>query len=252
MNHFAILGAVLFAYMSLWFLASVAMRRNDVADVAWGLGFVLMAWISFLISDAPGTRGILAGVLVSMWGLRLAWHIHTRNRGKQEDYRYREWRAAWGSWFYLRSYAQIYLLQGILLFIIALPILVINASPQAPLGPLDLIGTAIWIIGFLFEAIGDAQLSSFMQNPANRGALMQSGLWRYTRHPNYFGEATQWWGLWIIALSAPYGSVAIIGPIAITILITKVSGIPLLEKKMEANPAFADYKKRVSAFVPFL
>ena len=251
MTYFLTLLSIVFVYMSLWFLVSLLNKRNDVADVAWGLGFVLMAWTSFLLAgESVGLRGLLVCTLVSVWGIRLAWHIHHRNKGKTEDYRYLAWRKEWGKWFYLRSYLQVYLLQGALLFIIVLPVLLINKSAAAPLGVLDVIGVAVWLFGFYFEAVGDAQLAKFIQNPANKGKLMQSGLWSYTRHPNYFGEVTQWWGLGIIALAVPNGWVGLIGPVMITYLILKVSGIPMLEKKMELHPDFASYKQRVSVFVP--
>lgn len=241
---------ILFVYMSFWFVVSLIKKRNDVADVAWGLGFVLMAWSSFSFFDYSGIRGIIVGVLVSIWGLRLAWHIYTRNKGKAEDYRYLAWRNEWGKWFYLRSYLQVYLLQGLFLFLIVSPILLINNSSASPLGILDILGVAVWLFGFYFESVGDAQLARFIKNPENKGKLMQSGLWAYTRHPNYFGEVTQWWGIWLIALSVPYGLLGIIGPLTITILILKVSGVPMLEKKMAENPDFAEYKRRTSVFIP--
>lgn len=252
MNYYVTLILVLFVYMSLWFVVSLIEKRNDVADVAWGLGFVLMTWTSYLLSDDSDTRGFLVGILVSIWGLRLAWHIHARNKGKAEDYRYLGWRKEWGKWFYIRSYVQVYLLQGMFLFLIILPVLLINKSAGAELGLLDIVGVIVWLFGFYFEAVGDAQLARFIKNPLNKGKLMQGGLWAYTRHPNYFGEVTQWWGLWLVALSVPNGWFGIIGPITITFLILKVSGIPMLEKKMAENPEFAEYKKRVSIFIPYL
>lgn len=251
MNYFIILAITLFIYMNLWFVVSLIKKRNDVADVAWGLGFVLISWTSFFISSDTDIRGLFVGFLVSIWGLRLAWHIHSRNKGKTEDHRYLAWRKAWGKWFYVRSYAQVYLLQGTLLFIIAMPIIFVNKNAGTPLGILDFIGVAIWILGFVFESVGDAQLASFIRKPENKGMLMQSGLWKYTRHPNYFGEATQWWGLWFVALSVPHGWLSVIGPITITFLLLKVSGIPMLEKKMAENPAFAEYKKQTSIFIPW-
>lgn len=250
MNYYLTLALILFLYMSLWFVVSLIKKRNDVADVAWGLGFVLMTWTSFFLSIDSGPRGILVGILVSIWGLRLAWHIHQRNKDKEEDYRYLAWRKDWGKWFYLRSYAQVYLLQGLLLFLIVSPVLITNSKVGMTLGLLDLLGVGIWLLGFCFESVGDAQLTNFIKNPENRGKLMQDGLWAYTRHPNYFGEVTQWWGLWLIALSVPNGGLSIIGPITITFLILKVSGIPLLEKKMEENPDFAEYKEKTSIFIP--
>jgi steroid 5-alpha reductase family enzyme len=236
--------------MSTWFIVSLVKKRNDVADVAWGLGFVLITWISFFLSDDTGLRGILVGVLVSIWGLRLAWHIHARNKNKAEDYRYLAWRKEWGKWFYIRSYFQVYILQGLLLLLIVTPVLLINKNAGANINLLDFIGVAIWLYGFYFESVGDAQLARFIKDPANKGKLMQSGLWAYTRHPNYFGEVTQWWGIWIISLSTPGGVFGIIGPITITFLILKVSGIPLLEKKMRENPEFEEYKNKVSMFIP--
>lgn len=250
MNAFAVLIFVLFVYMTFWFLVSVMKKRNDVADVAWGLGFVLMAWTSLFLFGASGVRGVLVCILVSAWGLRLAWHIHRRNKGRAEDYRYFAWRKEWGRWFYARSYVQVYLLQGFLLFLIVLPVLIINKSSMSPLGFFDVFGVMVWLFGMYFEAVGDAQLARFIQSPANKGKLMQSGLWAYTRHPNYFGEVTQWWGIWIVALAVPYGWLGVIGPMVITFLILRVSGIPMLEKKMESHPDFADYKKRVSTFIP--
>lgn len=250
MNYFVTLTLVLFVYMSLWFVVSLIKKRNDVADVAWGLGFVLITWTSFFISDDSGARGILVGILVSIWGLRLAWHIHARNKGKAEDYRYLAWRKEWGKWFYIRSYLQVYLLQGMFLFLIVMPVLLINKNSGAELGLFDALGVVVWIIGFYFEAVGDAQLARFIKNPTNKGKLMQSGLWAYTRHPNYFGEVTQWWGLWLVAVSVPYGWFGIIGPLTITFLILKVSGIPMLEKKMVEHPDFAEYKRQTSIFIP--
>lgn len=169
MNYYLTLAFVLWGYMSLWFLISLFRKRNDVADVAWGLGFVLLAWTSFFLSGGSGTRGVLVGVLVSVWGLRLAWHIHARNRGKAEDYRYMAWRRQWGRWFYARSYVQVYLLQGGLLFLIALPVLIINRSAGRTLGLLDGIGVAVWFGGFVFESVGDAELARFAKNPLNKG-----------------------------------------------------------------------------------
>lgn len=250
MNFFIILAFVLFCYMSFWFVLSLVKQRNDVADVAWGLGFVLMTWISFFLSNDSGVRGLLVGILVSVWGLRLAWHIHARNKGKAEDYRYLAWRKEWGKWFYVRSYFQVYLLQGALLFLIVTPVLLINRSVGADLGILDVVGVCLWVLGFLFESIGDVQLARFLKDPANKGKLMKSGLWAYSRHPNYFGEVTQWWGIGLVALAVPFGWFGLIGPITITFLILKVSGIPMLEKKLAEHPDFAEYKRTVRVLIP--
>lgn len=252
MSYYATLSAVLFVYMSLWFVVSILRKRNDVADVAWGLGFVLLAWTAYVLSGTHSARAMLVCILVSVWGVRLAWHIFKRNKGKTEDYRYLAWRKEWGAWFYPRSYFQVYLLQGVLLFLIITPVLLINKYDGGEFGLFDLFGVVVWLCGFYFEVVGDSQLARFIKEPANKGKLMQSGLWAYTRHPNYFGEVTQWWGLWIIALSVPYGFLGIIGPATITFLILKVSGIPMLERKMQEHPDFAAYSQRVNKFLPWV
>jgi steroid 5-alpha reductase family enzyme len=252
MNYYLLLAAVLFVYMNCWFILSLFKKRNDVADIAWGLGFILLTLTSFFLSDnSSNYRGILVLILVMIWGVRLSYHIYKRNKGKLEDYRYKAWRDAWGKWFYLRSYLQVYILQGALLFLIVLPILIINKDLGPVLGLLDVFGLFVWITGFYFESVGDKQLATFIKNPENKGKLMRDGLWKYTRHPNYFGEVTQWWGIWIISLSATPLWFSIIGPLTITILILKISGVPMLEKKMKENPDFADYEKKTSMFVPW-
>jgi steroid 5-alpha reductase family enzyme len=187
---------------------------------------------------------------VLAWGLRLAIHIHVRDRGRGEDPRYKKWREEWGRWFLPRSFLQVFMLQGALLVMVAAPVIFVNAAPASPLGPLDALGALVWLTGFIFEAVGDLQLLRFRRDPANKGRLMTSGLWRYTRHPNYFGEVTLWWGVWLIAAAAPGGWVTVIGPLTITGLILKVSGIPMLESRYYGRPDFEEYRRRTSAFFP--
>lgn len=245
---YAFIALALFLYMTAWFAVACIAKRNDVADIAWGLGFVCMGWIAFTFSDYS-MRSVLVNVLVTVWGVRLAWHIARRNLRKPEDSRYAAWRASW-NYFYLRSYVQIFLLQGVFLYIILLPVSFIHASASVPLSLLDATGAAIWIIGFLFESISDHQLKQFLKDPAHKGKIMDQGLWAYSRHPNYFGEVLQWWGIFVIAASLPLGYLTIIGPLLITFLILFVSGVPMLEKKYAGRPDFEAYKKRTSMFVP--
>ena len=242
-------GAIL-ATMTGWFIAAQVRGRNDIADVAWGLGFILAASVSLIAGNVYSSRGLLISALVLVWGMRLALHIHNRNRGKGEDPRYRKWREEWGEWFVLRSFLQVFMLQGMLLMMVALPVVFANQASATPLGWRDLLGLAIWLTGFCFEAVGDRQLLTFVRNPANKGKLMTSGLWRYTRHPNYFGEVTLWWGIWLIASAIPGGWMTMVGPLTITFLILKVSGIPMLEKPYEERTDFQEYKRRTSAFFP--
>lgn len=252
MIYFTFLALCLFLYMNLFFVISWVKKRNDVADVAWGLGFVFIAWLSFYISGYYVWENILISTLVTIWGARLSLHIYLRNRNKPEDFRYQKWRNEWGKWFYLRSYLQVFLLQGLFLFIISLPVLFINLYNYGEENSaLFFLGILVWFIGFLFESVSDWQLANFIKNPENKGKIMKTGLWKYSRHPNYFGEVTQWWGLFVVALGVGAGSfVSILGPILITFLILKVSGVPLLEEKMKQNPEFEEYKKNTSIFFP--
>lgn len=248
MNYYLVLGVFVFLYMSAWFLVSVIKKRNDVADIAWGLGFVLISWVALYLSGFS-VKAFIIDTLVSIWGIRLASHIYKRNKSKPEDSRYAEWRATWKH-LYLRSYLQVFLLQGVFMYLISLPVLFINFTKTDQIGPLGFLGIFIWLFGFYFEYLADKQLSKFLSDPENKGKLMDKGLWRYSRHPNYFGEVTQWWGIFITTLSVPLGFLTIVGPLTITTLILFVSGVPLLEKKRAGNPAFEEYKKHTSVFIP--
>lgn len=248
MNYYFILALTLLGYMAFWFILSVIKKRNDIADIAWGIGFVLLAWLSFFMSGFS-FKALLVNGLVTVWGLRLAWHIYHRNKNKPEDSRYVEWRRTWKN-FYLRSFLQVFMLQGLFLFLISLPVMFVNHSVTGGFGILEIIGFLVWGLGFYFESTGDRQLKEFISSPANKGKVMDRGLWQYSRHPNYFGEVTQWWGIFLIALSISNSFFTIVGPITITILILFVSGVPLLEKKYAGRPDFEEYKKRTSIFIP--
>jgi steroid 5-alpha reductase family enzyme len=240
---------VVIVYITAWFLIAQSWHRNDVADVAWGFGFLLVAITSLLLHE-PAGRPLLVTALVAVWAIRLSLHVHFRNRGKPEDFRYRKWREEWGSSFYIRSYLQVFVLQSILLVLVSTPVIYVSSVRNPPLAYSDVVGVLVWMIGFFFEAVGDHQLRRFIGNPLNKGRIMTSGLWRFTRHPNYFGEVIVWWGIFLIALSAPGGWRSIIGPATITFLILKVSGIPMLEAKYRGNPQYEAYQRRTSSFFP--
>jgi len=249
-------AALIAVYMTVWFVVALIKKDNSVADIAWGLGFVLIAAFTFLRGGDWAARPVLATALVFIWGLRLAVHILLRNRKRGEDPRYAEWRRKWGRWFVLRSYVQVFLLQGLFLLLISYSVILINTSVGAgsarPLGLLDLAGTAVWMTGLFFEAVGDAQLARFKRDPESRGRIMDRGLWKYTRHPNYFGESLMWWGIFLLALSLPYGWTAVVSPVLVTFLLVRVSGVPMLEKKYTGNAEFQAYARRTSAFVPWV
>jgi len=252
-------ATIIFIYMTSWYLLSVILKRNDIADIAWGLGFIVVA-TSLLFKYGINTINfVMVFLLTSIWGIRLSTHIFLRNKNKKEDKRYLAWRESWGKWFYIRSYLQVFLLQGFFMLLISMSAIVASFMYQEDLiiirlkdlNIINILGILIWSIGFIFESFGDYQLFSFLKNPMNKGKIMRSGLWKFTRHPNYFGEVSQWWGMFLIVATLPYGLLAIVSPLTISWLILKVSGIPITEKPYENNVEFIEYKKVTNAFFPW-
>lgn len=248
----AILALALFLYVSLWFLLALARRDNSLADLAWGGGFLLLAGGALLLGGQPYPRSLVATALVVVWGVRLALHVAARNRGRGEDFRYAAWRQQWGRQWVWRSYLQVFLLQGVLLYVVALAVVRINLTTPPGLTWLDGVGVALWAKGFFWESVADWQLLRHLRDPRRRGTLLNSGLWRYSRHPNYFGEALQWWGIWVLALSVPGEWWTVVSPLAITFLLLFVSGVPMLEKALaERVPGYREYQRRTPVFVPW-
>ena len=249
---FLLTALILLCFMTLVFFLALKLQDNSIVDVAYGLGFVLIGWSGWTAYGSFESRQLLLLAMISLWGLRLAGHIVMRKQNEDgEDPRYRQWRESWGKTFVWRSYLQIYLLQGTVIYLVALPLLLAINNAGGPLGWIDMLGVLVWLVGFAFEAIGDWQLLQFKRDPGNRGRIMQSGLWQFTRHPNYFGEATLWWGVFLVALGAPLGWLAIISPLLINFLLLKVSGIPMLEERYAGNREFEIYKQRTNAFFPW-
>ncbi len=245
--------AILICVTLLW-LISLPLKNSSIIDVFWGLGFIICSWIYFALTpEGFIDRKWLANILITIWGLRLAFYIFWRNHGKGEDFRYRKFRDDAGARWWWQSFLQAFLLQGILITIISTPVLAAHFSPApARLTMLDISGTIVWLIGFCFEAVGDAQMARFKSNPAHRGKVMNTGLWRYTRHPNYFGEAMMWWGYFLIA-AATSAHWTIFSPILMTLLLLRVSGVSLLEKTLqEVKPGYKEYQANTNAFLPGL
>ena len=250
----ALCGALLAVYMTAWFAAAMVKKDNSIADIAWGLGFVLVAAVTFLKRGSLFLPLLVTG-LVAVWGGRLAFHILLRNRKRGEDPRYAAWRRSWGRSFVWRSYLQVFLLQGFFLLVISSPVVLVNTGRNYPYSGTDLqlmAGFLLWCAGFFFEAVGDAQLARFKRDPANKGKIMDRGLWRFTRHPNYFGESLMWWGIFLLALEVPYGWTTVVSPLLITFLLVRVSGVPLLEKRYAGNVEYQAYARRTSVFIPWL
>jgi steroid 5-alpha reductase family enzyme len=244
-------AAAVAAYMVAAWVVSLALRDASIADVFWGPGFALVAVLSAAVAP-PSARGALLAALTSLWGLRLALHIGRRWwKKKEEDRRYQAMRANWGSRFPVASLFTVFLLQGALLWVVSLPLQAgAGLGASRPLSLLDAAGVVVFAVGLGFEAMGDAQLARFLAEPANRGKVMQAGLWRYTRHPNYFGDSLVWWGLGLLgASSGAWWCLA--GPALMTFLLVRVSGVSLLEKDIAGRrPEYVAYVRRTSPFLP--
>lgn len=246
-----IAGLVVLGLMTALWLLSLGLKDSSIVDSFWGTGFVIANWIYFALTpQGLPARKWLIGILVTVWGLRLSVHILRRNWGKGEDFRYRTWRQENGRRWWWVSFFQVFLLQGVLLWVISIPLLSAQES-ASPLGMLDFLALPVWLVGFFFEALGDWQLMRFRHDPANRGKVLDTGVWRYTRHPNYFGDAAQWWGYYLVALSAG-GWWTIFSPVVMTFLLVRVSGVALLEKSLvNKKPGYREYVEQTSAFLPW-
>jgi len=253
LEAYALGGLVVLALMTTLWIVSLLLRNSSIVDIFWGAAFVLLSWVYFALTpEGFAGRKLLAAILVTIWGLRLSSYILYRNRGKPEDFRYRKWREQNGPRWWWQSFFQVFGLQGVLMWVISLPLLAVQRGAQpAGLAALDWIAVAVWAVGFFFEAVGDLQMARFRADPANKGQVMNRGVWRYTRHPNYFGDATQWWAYYLLAAVAG-GWWTIVSPIVMTGLLLRVSGVALLERTMrDTKPGYKEYIERTSAFIPW-
>ena len=244
--------AVILGFMTMLWLVSLILRDSSIVDIFWGSGFILAAGVYAGLAEGFDGRKQLILILIIIWGLRLGLHIAWRNWGKGEDFRYANWREQYGASYWWVSYLRVFLLQGVILWIVSAPLLMAQYSETSDrLIWLDWLGMVVWGIGIFFEAVGDWQLLRFKVNPANKGKVLDTGVWRYTRHPNYFGDATLWWGCFLIALATPNGWLTIFSPILMTYLLLRVSGVAMLEHTLtDTKPAYRDYVRRTSSFFP--
>ena len=232
-------------------VVSLVVKNASIVDVVWGLGFVAVAWMVAARVDGNADRQFLIVAMTTLWGVRLAVYLFLRNRGAGEDYRYRAMRKRWGSRFPLVSLGTVFLLQGVLMWIVSLPVQLGQVEESPDVGVVAWIGVALWAVGLFFEAVGDVQLEAFKRDPANEGLVMDRGLWRYTRHPNYFGDACVWWGIALVAAETTVGRWGLIGAIVMTVLLRKVSGVTLLEKSLiKRRQGYDAYMARTSPFIP--
>jgi steroid 5-alpha reductase family enzyme len=246
-------GAVILGMMLILWVISLLLQNSSIVDIFWGFGFVVSGWVYFFLTpDGFIVRKLLIAGLATIWGLRLTIHVLLRNWGKPEDFRYQKWRREHGKVWWIRSLFQVFLLQGLLMWIISTPLLAAQYSAQpANLTAFDYAGVVVWIIGFFFETAGDLQLANFRSNPLNKGHILNTGVWRYSRHPNYFGDSAQWWAYYLIALAAG-GWWSVFSPIIMTLFLIKVSGVALLEKTLkDTKPGYREYIETTSAFIPW-
>lgn len=242
------LAAILALFTALW-LVSLRLRDASIVDPFWGPAFFVAACVYLASAGYATPRGVLVLAIVGIWAVRLGVHIYTRNRGQGEDPRYQEFRRQGGASYWWSSFFRVFLLQAVLAWIISAPLLAAQRA-DAPLGPIDLVGVALWAAGLLFETVGDLQLRAFRADPASKGQVLRTGLWAWTRHPNYFGEAVLWWGYFVIALGVG-GWWTVFAPVLMTTLLVRVSGVALLERGLAARrPGYVEYIRDVPAFIP--
>jgi len=243
------LVTILAAMTALWSV-SVRLKDASIADPFWGPGFALVAAVYWIVDGQHGARGTVILLLVIAWAVRLGHHLLLRNRAHGEDARYRAMRERYGEGWERASLFRVFWLQGVLLWVISAPLFGAVRSLE-PLGTLDLVGVLVFVVGLTLEAVADRQLVRFKADPENRGRVLDTGLWRYSRHPNYFGDAVLWWGAYLVAAAGGAYWTAI-GPVLITFLLLRVSGVVLLEKGLRASrPEYAAYVERTSAFIPW-
>lgn len=243
--------AIVVLMLATWLL-SLVLKNASIVDIVWGLGFVLVAWaVRLRVDDGLAVRQNVLVAMTTIWGLRLGGYLFWRNHGKGEDYRYRAMRKHWGPRFPIISLGTVFGLQGVLMFTVSLPVQLGQTRIEPDLGVLAYLGIAVWAIGIFFEWVGDAQLARFKGDPTNQGKVMNRGLWKFTRHPNYFGDACVWWGIALVAAETTVGKFGLIGALVMTILLRRVSGVVLLEKSLsKRKEGYAEYVARTSPFFP--
>ena len=241
---------ILCIMVATWLL-SLILKNASIVDIVWGLGFAITSWVLAITIDGDNTRQILLAVMVGSWGLRLGGYLAKRNIGHGEDWRYKAMRKKKGARFGLISLVTVFGLQGVLMWVVSLPVMFGNSDATPGVGPLAVIGVMVWAVGLSFEAVGDWQLVQFKKDPNNAGKVMQTGLWSLTRHPNYFGDALLWWGIGIVGAETGSGVIGFIGPVVMTVFLLRVSGVPMLERSlMKRREGYAEYAARTSSFIP--
>ena len=244
-------AGVIGGMMLVVWLISLPLRDVSIIDLVWGLGFVVVAWVTISATSSVGPARWLLAILTTVWGLRLSGHLAWRDHGRPEDKRYARMRERQGRSFPFVSLFTVFLLQGVVMWVVSLPIQIGILRSESPLSPLHVVGLLLWSVGIVFEAVGDWQLARFKSDPDNEGHVLDAGLWRFTRHPNYFGDFCVWWGLFIIASAGGAPLWTVIGPLVMSVFLMFISGVTLLESDLrDRKPDYRQYVSRTNAFFP--
>lgn len=242
----------IFIYMLMFYVAGQIKKDNSIVDIAWGPGFIVVSLALLFYTGNTGLFNLFILLAVFLWALRLSIHILIRNWGKPEDFRYAKWREQWGKKEPWIAFYKVFMLQGLVMLVISFPVVISFSSFRENFNLINYIGLGIFLFGFIFETLGDLQLSQFKKKKENKGKIIQSGLWKYTRHPNYFGEAVVWWGIYFLSFGQGYEYLTIISPITITLLLRYGSGVPMLEEKYKERKDFQQYAEKTPVFIPIV
>ena len=249
---FLISGITIFIYMIIVYLIAQSVKNNSIVDTAWGMGFAITTLALIFSSEKIYPSMLILSLMILLWGIRLSFYIYMRNLGKPEDFRYANWRTEWGSRQPWIAFYKIFMLQGAIMWIVALPVMMVFSKHTSLPGIAGSVGVFIFLSGLLFEGIADKQMKQFKSYPPNKGKIITTGLWKYSRHPNYFGEALLWWGIGIYSFSVSGYWYSFISPIVISLLLRYVSGVPMLEEKYKSREDFREYASKTPVFIPLI
>lgn len=253
MNQIFLISAIcIFVFMVCMYLIAQSKKDNSIVDIVWGLGFIFTTMALIFSSEKISPSMHILSLMVLVWGMRLSFYIYMRNLGKPEDFRYANWRKEWGNRQPWIAFYKVFMLQGAIMWVIATPIMFVFISHTSKPGILAYIGLFVFIVGLLFEGIADRQLKHFKSYPPNKGKIITTGLWKYSRHPNYFGEALLWWGIGIYSFSVSGFWLSFASPLIMSLLLRFVSGVPFLEEKYKNREDFKEYARNTPVFIPFL
>lgn len=246
------IGAIFVFMLTMFFIAQIK-KDNSIVDIGWGMGFVTIAFVSYFSMEGDHSlRQTMILVLVSLWGVRLFLHLLIRSIGREEDFRYANFRKQWGKNATVIAFFRVFMMQGAIMLLLAYPIILVHTAEGSNFDRMATIGVVVWGIGFIFQSVGDFQLERFKKRKKHKEEVLKSGLWRYSRHPNYFGEAAMWWGIFLIVVGVENGWSAVFSAVFINLLLLKVSGVPFLDRRYAGNAEYQLYKQETNRFIPWI